>query len=78
MPTSVDVSEYTQKIDYDYSNTYVVYQGWAATGSSTASPLWRICKLSYNSNNFVTDIQWANGSQSFTAIWDDRASYNYS
>ena len=66
---------YTQAIAYNGNNAQ--YLGYAAPGSSKASAVWAIKKLTY-SGNLVTDIQWAGGAASFTQVWDDRASLSYS
>ena len=69
-------NEWTTKMEY--SGTNVVYIGEAQPGTSTSSPNWRIKKLTYDSNNMVTDIKWAGGTNAFDKTWDDRASYTYS
>ena len=66
---------YTVKLEYSGNNP--VYVGKAAPGSSTALAAWQIQKLTYSGTN-VTDVQWASGSNGFSAVWDDRATYSYS
>ena len=68
--------EFTQAFAYNGSNL-VEYQGWARPGTAKTAARWKICKLTY-SGNFVTDIQWADGTASFTKVWNDRATYSYS
>ena len=68
----------TTKIDYD-GGTNATYIGETPSGTATSVALWRIKKLTYDVNNNVTDIQWANKEPvKFTVIWDNRASLNYS
>lgn len=54
------------------------YIGHAQPGSSKASPVWLIRKLSYDSSNRVTDIQFAGGAATFVNIWNSRSGYTYS
>lgn len=55
------------------------YVGWADSGSSTASPLWRIMRISYNDiDDSPTDVEWAAGTSDFNQIWDNRAVLAYS
>jgi hypothetical protein len=67
---------YQQKLDYQ-GGTFVVYIGWATPGASTANPVWKIRKFTYDANNNVTAIQYANADVGFTQIWDNRASLTY-
>jgi len=59
-----------QKILYDDATT-VEYFGWAAVGTATSAASWKIMRISYTGNDFV--IEWAEGSASYTNIWDNRA-----
>ena len=74
---TVSDSRYTQTLDYDVSNN-PIYIGIAAFGSSKASAVWQIRKLTFDVSNNVVDIQYANGTDAFTAIWNNRASLSYS
>lgn len=67
---------YTQKLEY--SGTNAIYIGWADPGQPTTAARWKIQKLTYNGDNLVTDVQWANGVPHFNFVWDNRASYTYS
>lgn len=73
LKTSPDA--YTVKLEYSGNNP--IYVGKAVPGSAVGSAVWQIQKLTYSGSN-VTDVQWANGSNGYTAVWDDRASYTYS
>ena len=55
-----------------------LYVGETQPGNAKGSALWRIKKITYDGSNFVTDIQWASGVNTFTKEWDERASYYYS
>ena len=54
------------------------YVGWTAPGSATSAAAWRIKKITYDANDKITDIQWADGNIGDDKIFDDRASYSYS
>lgn len=64
---------YTTKIDAADANT--TYVGKAQIGSATSSAVWQIKKVSISGN--ITTIAWANGTDAFTNIFDNRASYSY-
>jgi hypothetical protein len=56
-----------------------IYLGIASPGTATSSALWQIRKLTFDGNNNVTAIQYADGTPSFTKEWDLRTTggYNY-
>lgn len=54
------------------------YVGYAATGTATSVSMWRIARISYDSNDLVTAVEWPNGSHAFSFVWDDRTTYTYS
>ena len=58
------------------ANTYT-YVGEAAPGSYANTASWRIKRINETSANTVTTILWANDSDSFDKIWDDRNTYSY-
>lgn len=55
----------------------LIYLGFAAIGSATASAVWQIRKFTYDGANNVTAMQWAGGSERFDQIWDNRAGLTY-
>jgi len=55
-----------------------IYIGYADAGSLKGANRWQIRKVTYDSNNFITDIQFADGSAEFKFEWDERATYTYS
>ncbi len=75
-PDTVLEAQFTTAYAYDVSNN-VQYVGKAAPGTAKGSLGWQIYKYVY-SGSLVTDIQFANGSDSFKFEWDERASYTYS
>lgn len=54
----------------------VSYVGQAAPGSSTASAVWRIIKITETST--TAQGLWANASDEFNQIWDNRLILVYS
>ncbi len=72
----VEDSKYTIALDYEGGDN-VIYAGEALPGSSKSAAVWRIKKLTYNGSK-VTDVQWANGANTFANIWDNRAAFIYS
>jgi hypothetical protein len=60
----------------DEVSASVTYIGEAAFGSSEASAVWRIFKLSVSGT--VTSMTWADGNDEFDNIWNNRASLSYS
>lgn len=50
------------------------YYGFAAFGTETSSPLWRILRETISNSS----IDAADGNDLFDNVWDDRASLSYS
>lgn len=80
---SLDISEadtdieLITAIEYDTDDD-PLYIGESAPSTLKSSPLWRIKKITYDGSKNPTDIQFADGVQSFTKTWNDRTSYDYS
>ena len=55
--------------------TAYTYVGEAATKANTAIAMWRLRKMTYTGG--LTEIQWANGTEEYDKIWNDRATYAY-
>lgn len=72
-----NASNLSLKIDYN-GGTNPIYLGIAAPGTTTSDANWQIRKLTFDGNNNITSIQYANGSSEFDQIYDDRASLSYS
>jgi hypothetical protein len=66
-----------KKLLLEYSGAVPIYIGYAAAGTDPDSASWRIKRLSYVANN-LTAIEYPEGDDSFSYIWDDRVSYDYS
>lgn len=54
----------------------VIYVGFALPGTATSSAAWAIKKLTYD-GFYITQEDWADGVNTFTKVWDDRATYTY-
>jgi hypothetical protein len=58
----------------------VTYLGYWQTGTLGADPLaqanWKIKRVTID--NLITKTEYAQGSQAFNKIWNDRTTYNYS
>lgn len=68
---------YTTAKDKD-ANGNDLYIGLALPGTAKTAARWQIKKLTYDAAQFITDIQFANGSADFAFVWNDRANYAYS
>ena len=74
--TVASLSEKIFAIEYDVNNN-PIFIGEAKPGSEKSSDSWRIKKLLWDAQENLSDIKWAEGSQKFEFIWDQRATYNY-
>ena len=64
-----------EKVVYDESGTDK-YFGFALPGTATSVAQWKIFKLEYTGTDWV--IKYANGSPTYTNIWDNRLTLSYS
>lgn len=53
----------------------VRYYGEAAPGTASATTAWRIMRVDETSGLPV--VEWANGTDEFSNVWDSRVSYTY-
>ena len=53
-----------------------VYIGYAEPGALHSESKWQIVKLTYVTS-MVTMIEFADGTEFFDKVWDDRASYTF-
>lgn len=61
---------------FDGDSPTVNYVGEASFGAVTSSAVWRIKKITYTGDSL--SITWANGTDEYNNIWDNRASLSYS
>lgn len=64
-----------QKIEYTGNNA--IYIGRANPGALTSEAKWQIYKLAYDGSGNMTTMRWADKTDDFIKIWDNRATYNY-
>lgn len=72
---------YTQAIEYTAAGSEL-YHGWAVPSTADkAAAVWRICKGTYSTDasgvEHLTDVQWANGQETFKNIWNNRTLITY-
>lgn len=67
---------YTQAIENDEQGK-AIFIGLATPGSAKSAAAWQIRKITYDGNSAATDIQFANSSNAFDQIWNDRAGLSY-
>jgi len=56
----------------------LIYHGEAEPGTATSAVGWRIRKYTYGAGGVPIQINWADGVNTFTKIWDSRDGYSYS
>ncbi len=74
-PVNVE-TPFAVRYEYD-ANGNLLYFGKADPGTEENSSLWQIRKHLYT-NDALTSILWAGGSQAFNTAWNARASAQYS
>jgi hypothetical protein len=72
----IDEATLTLALDYD-SGGNLSYIGKSAKGSSKSDAVWQIKKVTFDSNDNLTDIQWADSDDNFDNEWTNRASLSY-
>jgi len=73
--TGVSEDDVAYDVETDTSTPGTTYVGQADPGSSTASAVWRIRRIT--ETNDGASVDWADGVGTFVHIWDDRASLTY-
>jgi len=73
---SINTSEsnLTIRVD-DYSTSDIIYLGKAIIASLESDAVWQIKKIDTGTG---VEILYANGSESYNTIWDNRLSLSYS
>ena len=66
---------YTQAMENN-SNGQPIFIGLAAPGSAKSAASWQIRKITY-SGVFITDVEFANSSNAFDQVWNDRGGLSY-
>jgi hypothetical protein len=65
---------YSKRVDFITDS--LLYRGEAVPGSAESAAVWRIRRITLGIDNDVEEV-WADGTDSFTKIWNNRAGYNY-
>ena len=69
--------QYDKLIDEQVSgSTTYTYIGEASPGGQANNAVWRIKRVGEYANN-LTEILWANDTDAFDKVWDDRITYTY-
>lgn len=73
---SIATESVEQSTRVDEASSTVTYFGFAAVGSSEASSVWKIKRLSVSGS--VTKLEYADGNINYDNNWSNRASLSYS
>lgn len=65
---------YTKLVDFVSDSE--LYKGEAVPGALKSQAIWRIRKINIALDGDITEV-WADGTDTFAKVWDDRASYSY-
>ena len=65
-------------VRWDYASATIRYQGHASPGSATSASVWRIKRLTFDSQGRHTLTEFADGNGNADNIWDNRATLSYS
>ena len=68
-----EIVPYSKRVDFVGSD--MIYKGEALPGANDIDPVWRICKITFVSEDIVE--QWAEGNANFDKMWSSRLNYNY-
>ena len=76
-PAGVSEEEMVYAKRTDFISDSLLYRGEAIVGSLNSSPLWRIRRITIDTDDDITE-EWAGGDAQFNNIWDNRLSLSYS
>jgi hypothetical protein len=65
-----------KRVDFTNNDT-IIYKGEAVPGTTDASALWRVRRLTIAEDNDVVE-EWADGTSDYIKIWNNRYTYTYS
>ncbi len=74
-PPGVPEDEVPYDVESDTADAQTTYVGQAAPGTASSAAAWRIKRITDTGS--AVSIDWANGSDAFDQVWDDRASLTY-
>ena len=61
----------------DFVGENIIYRGEAAPGSSRSASVWRLWAITFAESDGDISESWADGSEAFNKVWDDRLTYTY-
>jgi hypothetical protein len=73
---SIDIAEQVLSTRIDEASSTVTYVGKAQPGTSAASAAWQIKKITESGTETI--IEFANGTDLFDNVWNNRGSLSYS
>lgn len=73
-PSSEDLAMYAERIDWVGST--VCYKGQADPNTAESAASWRIQKIVFTGDDVAKT--WADGSDAFNQVWNDRLTLDYS
>lgn len=74
IPVSSNDSSYI--LNMDSSTVGTTYYGWAANGSSNASAVWKIWKMTDSAG--IVNLRKADGNDNYDNVWNNRTSLTFS
>lgn len=80
MPNNYIAFDDSRRQLFDYGSRtdgQPIYIGKAHPDTLASAAKWQIRKLTYDGNNAVTDISYADATNEFIKVWNDRAQYDY-
>ena len=72
---AVNGLEVLELVAQNDANGNPLYTGQAVPGSDPADPVWRIKQFTYDANDAVLTIKFANNSVNMAFVWDSRSTY---
>lgn len=73
-----ELGNLTYVIDYaGRTDAQPVYICYAAPGTPTDAPMWKIARHTYDGSDRLVRKEWANGSAKFDQVCDNRATLSY-
>lgn len=73
----VPILDCLHTVKVEYSGDNISYIGITVSGSATTDSTWLIHKFTFDSDDNLTDVKFADSSTAFDKVWDSRATYTY-
>jgi hypothetical protein len=65
------------RMEVDFVSDTLLYQGFADPGTLTSEASWRIMKITFTGADEDVSRVFANGTNDFVHVWDNRAALSY-